>query len=72
MILRENMRYSKDENYTICLKRVRLGEGTKEDIEMLDTSVFCSAKLTGKLASSSILGTVPLVVRGNDARMALN
>lgn len=72
VILKENMRHSEDESYAFCLKRLRRGECTKEDIEMFNTRVFCSAKMMGKLDSSSFSGTVPLVVRGNETRMALN
>lgn len=72
VILGESMRHCEDTEFGACLKRVRQGTSTEKDLIYLNRRVM-GPHLESELASFNG-GTkhVPLVVRSNDLRCALN
>lgn len=74
VILKESMRQSTDPEYAAILRRLRNGQTTGNDMEMINGRVVGPHLKTEmeRAHKNRQKGSVPLVVRGNELRVALN
>lgn len=70
IILEESMRHNSDAQFGQCLKNVRRGMYMNEEVRMLNQRVM-NVKVRDEYAKCRE-GLTPMVVGGNDLRMALN
>lgn len=70
ILLKETMRYANDPLYGSIMGRLRTGKCTEEDWTLLNSRVL--REESSKELTDRFIGNVPLVVKGNELRHALN
>lgn len=70
VVLKETMRYKDDPFYGSIMGRLRMGTSSEQDWQVLNRRVLTGDSLQQLRSSSQ--GKVPLVVKGNELRHALN